>query len=91
MSPLPWRWLPAFLRLPTPVFRVVAGRMLRMDANARSSMADDVAHGRRTEIDALCGEFVRLAARLGATAPRNAAMVARIEALGHTPDAPRRV
>ena len=83
MSPLPWRWMPAFLRLPTPVFRVAAARMLRMDAKARSSMADDVAQGRRTEIDALCGEFVRLAARLGTTAPRNAEMVRRIEALDH--------
>lgn len=83
LSPLPWRWMPAFLRLPTPVFRVLAARMLRIDAKARSSMADDVARGRRTEVDALCGEFVRLAARLGATAPRNAEMVRRIEALGH--------
>ncbi|MET0351113.1 MAG: 2-dehydropantoate 2-reductase [Rhizobacter sp.] len=83
MSPLPWRWMPTFLRLPTPVFRVAAARMLRMDAKARSSMADDVAQGRRTEVDALCGEFVRLAARLGTTAPRNAEMVRRIEALGH--------
>jgi len=81
LSPLPWRWMPAFLRLPTPVFRVLAARMLRIDAKARSSMADDVARGRRTEVDALCGEFVRLAARLGTTAPRNAEMVRRIEDL----------
>jgi 2-dehydropantoate 2-reductase len=38
-------------------------------------MADDLACGRRTEIDMLCGEIVRLAQSLGRTAPLNARMV----------------
>ncbi len=54
-------WLPAVLRLPTPLFRLLAARMLRIDGKARSSMADDLAHGRSTEVDALCGEVVRMA------------------------------
>jgi 2-dehydropantoate 2-reductase len=69
------------LRLPTPLFRRIAARMLRIDPQARSSMADDLALGRATEIDALSGEVVRLAASLGVRAPLNEAMVARIQAL----------
>jgi 2-dehydropantoate 2-reductase len=71
LTPLPPTALPTALRLPTVVFRVLASRMLRIDAKARTSMADDLAHGRATEIDALCGEVVRLARRHGTTAPVN--------------------
>ena len=67
--------LAALLRLPDWLFRIVAARMLRIDAKARSSMADDLALGRRTEVDALSGEVVRLARRHGLAAPRNARMV----------------
>ena len=73
------RWLPVLLRLPTPAFRVLAARMLRIDAKARSSMADDFAAGRLTEIDALCGEVVRLARRLGRRAPLNERMEALVD------------
>lgn len=72
LTPLPPRWLPALLRLPTPMFRVLAARMLRVDERATSSMADDLKLGRPTEIDALAGEVVRLARRLGRDAPLNA-------------------
>ena len=75
LAPLPWRRLISVLRLPTPLFRLVAARMLRIDAKARSSMADDLALGRRTEVDALSGELVRLAQAHGGSAPRNAKMV----------------
>ena len=82
---LPPRLLPPLLRLPTPLFRVIAARMLRIDAQARSSMADDLALGRPTEIDALCGEVVRLAERQGLTAPLNARMVALVKAWPQRP------
>jgi len=72
---VPPRRLPTLLRLPNGLFRIVAARMLRIDAKARSSMADDVALGRRTEVDALSGEVVRLAQAHGLAAPRNARMV----------------
>lgn len=81
LTPMPWWLLVAVLRLPTPLFRRIAARMLRVDPKARSSMADDLALGRATEIDALCGEVVRLAASKGLSAPLNEAMVARIHAL----------
>jgi 2-dehydropantoate 2-reductase len=62
------------LRLPTPLFRLLARRMLRIDAQARSSMADDLARNRLTEIDAIQGEVLRLATRLNLLAPTNARM-----------------
>ncbi len=74
LTPLPPRALLRLLRLPTPLFRLAAARMLRIDASARSSMADDLAQGRTTEIDALCGEVLRLARRLQRSAPLNARM-----------------
>jgi 2-dehydropantoate 2-reductase len=80
LAAVPARRLPAILRLPTPLFRLVAARMLRIDAKARSSMADDLALGRPTEIDAFCGEVVRLAQAHGGAAPRNAKMVELLQA-----------
>jgi len=71
LTPLPPAALPAALRLPTPIFRLLASRMLRIDAKARTSMANDLASGRPTEIDALCGEVVRLARDHGTAAPVN--------------------
>lgn len=79
LTPVPPKWLPTLLRLPDGLFRVLAARMLRIDAQARSSMADDLAMGRRTEIDALCGEVVRLAQAQGMHAPRNARMAQLID------------
>ena len=73
------QWLPTLLRLPTPLFRALAARMLRMDDKARSSMADDLASNRLTEIDALCGEIVRLATTQGRSAPLNQRMMALIQ------------
>jgi 2-dehydropantoate 2-reductase len=70
----PPRALPHLLRLPNWLFKRAAARMLQMDASARSSMWDDLQHGRTTEIDDLCGAVVRLAQRNGSQAPRNAAM-----------------
>jgi 2-dehydropantoate 2-reductase len=71
LTPLPPAALPFVLRLPTPLFRLLAARLLRIDANARTSMADDLSRGRPTEIDALCGEVVRLAQTQGVAAPVN--------------------
>ena len=76
ITPVPPRWLPSVLRLPTPVFKRVAARMLRIDDKARSSMADDLALGRPTEVDAICGAVLRLAQAHGLQAQLNAALVA---------------
>ena len=75
LTPLPPGWLPALMRLPTPWFQRLAARMLRIDAQARSSMADDLAAGRPTEIDALCGAVLRLAQAQGLEAPRQRLML----------------
>jgi 2-dehydropantoate 2-reductase len=80
LTPLPPAALPGALRLPTMLFRVLAARLLRIDAKARTSMADDLVHGRATEIDALCGEVVRLARRHGMAAPVNERISALVRA-----------
>jgi 2-dehydropantoate 2-reductase len=85
VTPVPPERFAALLRLPTPLFRLLAARMLKIDAKARSSMADDLALGRKTEIDALCGEVVRLARREGRQAPLNARMQALVEAWSQRP------
>jgi 2-dehydropantoate 2-reductase len=82
---LPAQRIPPLLRLPTPLFRLIAARLLRIDPKARSSMADDLANGRTTEIDVLCGEVVRLAAAEGRSAPVNAAMQALVNAWPQRP------
>lgn len=80
MTALKPQRLPVLLSLPTPVFRLVAARMLRIDEKARSSMADDLALGRPTEVDALCGEVVRLAAAHGLEAPANRRIAELVQA-----------
>ena len=45
----------------------------------RSSMADDLALGRPTEVEAINGEVLRLAARCGAQAPCNARIAALVQ------------
>jgi 2-dehydropantoate 2-reductase len=79
LTPLPPRWLPTVLRLPNLLFERVAARLLRIDEKARSSMADDVAAGRRTEVDAFCGEVQRLARAHGGDAPLNARIALLVE------------
>ena len=85
VTPVAPRVLPHLLRLPNGLFTRVAARMLRMDAQARSSMADDLQQRRVTEIDDLCGAVVRLARANGMAAPLNEAMCQLIPAhtLGH--------
>jgi 2-dehydropantoate 2-reductase len=77
--PLPPRWIPWLLTLPDAIFSLIAPRMIHVDPQARSSMWDDLARGRATEIDALNGEIVRLAAKVGTPAPVNAAIVQLIK------------
>lgn len=72
--------IPHLLRLPDPLFRLVARRMLAIDPQATSSMAEDIARGRTTEVRFLQGAVVRLAAGHGLRAPLAEAMVAMVEA-----------
>lgn len=72
--PLAARVLP----LPTWIFQRAAAAMLRIDPAARSSMADDLALGRPTEIDALNGAIVRYGAAHGVETPVNARVAERV-------------
>jgi 2-dehydropantoate 2-reductase len=82
--PMPLELMPAIMSLPDRLYRFVvaqqAGGRVRVDAHARSSMADDLATGRPTEVDFLNGEVVRLAERLGRRAPVNARVIELVRA-----------
>ena len=80
LGPLPARLLPHLLRLPTPLFQLLARSAVRIDRRARSSMWEDLERRRPTEIDELQGAVVRLAKRLGRGAPVNARVLALIRA-----------
>ena len=80
LTPLPAGWIPALLRLPDALFTRLARKMLAIDPSARSSMADDLAAGRRTEVDWINGEVVGLARQLGRQAPVNACLVSLVKA-----------
>ncbi|MGZ5238370.1 MAG: ketopantoate reductase C-terminal domain-containing protein, partial [Caldimonas sp.] len=77
---LPPSLLPLVLRLPDPVFRLVAAAQLKIDPAARSSMSDDLEHRRTTEIDQLQGAIVALAARHATPAPVNLAVLNLVKA-----------
>jgi len=67
------------LRLPNLIYRIIMNSVVKIDANARSSMLDDLEAGRTTEIDYLQGEIVKLAAAKGAKAPINATIMSLVK------------
>jgi 2-dehydropantoate 2-reductase len=71
LTPVPPAWMPHFLGLPDAWFARLGRAMLTIDPLARSSMSDDLAAGRATEVDWINGEVVKLARRLGVNAPVN--------------------
>jgi 2-dehydropantoate 2-reductase len=82
---VPPRAIPFILRLPNPIFRAVAGRMLAIDPAARSSMWEDLERRRATEIDYLQGAILELAVKAGVPVPvteRIARLVKEAEAAG---------
>jgi 2-dehydropantoate 2-reductase len=82
--PMPLKLMPQIMRLPDALYRYVlsagSGGKVKVDPHARSSMADDLAKGRATEVDYLQGEVVRLAERLQRKAPVNARLVELVKA-----------
>ncbi|MEX0344025.1 MAG: 2-dehydropantoate 2-reductase [Rhizobiaceae bacterium] len=75
ITPLPPRLLPRFIDTPDWFFKSVGLRLQKIDPQARSSMADDLAAGKTTEIDYLNGEIVKLAEKTGQKAPVNEKIV----------------
>jgi 2-dehydropantoate 2-reductase len=55
--------------------------MTDMDPTARSSMAQDLAKGKATEIDYLSGEIIRLGKRVGVATPENEKVYAAVKAI----------
>jgi 2-dehydropantoate 2-reductase len=79
IGPIPPRLLPHAIAAPDFLFRNLLLRVQKIDSNARSSMADDLAAGRPTEIDYLNGEVVKLAGAIGMDAPVNATIVGLVK------------
>src|SRR3954470_7810729 len=77
-GPISPQLMPHVIGAPDFIFRRLVLKRQQIDANARSSMADDFAAGRPTEIDYLNGEVVRLAHALGRQAPVNEEIVSLV-------------
>lgn len=77
-SPVPARFIPNILRLPTPLFKLVAKQMLTIDPHARSSMWEDLENGRKTEIYELQDEIIQLAKKFNRVAPINYRVMSKI-------------
>ncbi|MGM0451222.1 MAG: 2-dehydropantoate 2-reductase [Pseudomonadota bacterium] len=80
LTPLPMGLIPPLMKTPDWLFTRLFGTMLAIDPIARSSMWEDLEAGRRTEVDWINGEVVRLAEQLGTTAPINAALTDLVHA-----------
>lgn len=74
LTAVPPNWIPALLRLPDPLFKLIAQKMLAIDPKARSSMWEDVSAGRKTEIAYLNGAVADLAEATNIYAPANRAI-----------------
>jgi len=75
LTAVPAQVLPKVLSLPNFIFNLLSKKMLAIDPLARSSMADDLAAGRATEIDWINGEIVNLATQLNLQAPINSKLI----------------
>ncbi len=79
VTKLPPRVIPCVLNTPDWLFRSVFLPMQNLRPGAQTSMAQDFAAGRATEIDWLNGAVVALAKNCGKQAPINADLVAQIK------------
>ena len=75
VGPIAPHLLPRVINSPDWLFNNLFLKRWKIDAKARSSMADDLASGRKTEIDYINGELVQLAERLQRASPVNSAIV----------------
>jgi len=77
------------LRLPNFFYKLIMNMIVKIDANARSSMLDDLEMGRVSEIDYLQGEIVRLAAKTGQSVPINQTVLDLVNAAFKTGASPK--
>jgi 2-dehydropantoate 2-reductase len=70
---------PFIMRLPDWLFFRIAAGMVKIDPQARSSMWEDLQKGRKTEIDYLNGEIVKLGQALNFPTPINSAIIQLIK------------
>ncbi|AVL26260.1 ketopantoate reductase [Nocardia brasiliensis NBRC 14402] len=75
LTPVPPRVMATLLTVPDGIFRRVFGQVLAVDPMARSSMSDDLALRRKTEISWLCGEIVGLGAMVDLPTPVNQRLI----------------
>ncbi|MGR3455470.1 2-dehydropantoate 2-reductase [Pseudooceanicola sp.] len=74
------RIAPFVLRLPTPIFRVLAGAMLRVDPEARTSMAADLVAGKPSELPWLNSKVAEAGRETGVPTPTIDAVIALTDA-----------
>ncbi len=77
---IPVGLIPYILRLPTPLFRRIAARMLDMDPEARTSMAYDLEAGRPTEVEAFQGRIIAMGREKSIPTPLSISLLEKIKA-----------
>jgi 2-dehydropantoate 2-reductase len=75
------RLIVRLLPLPDPIVHRLGRRMAKFDPRARSSTLQDLDRHKKTEIDHLNGEIVRLAEQAGMDAPANRFVTDRVHEL----------
>lgn len=78
LTALPPSFMARALRVPDALFQRLGSKVLAIDPAARSSMADDLAAGRPTEVDWINGAVVDLASEARMDAPVNARLVSLV-------------
>ncbi|MDO6568909.1 2-dehydropantoate 2-reductase [Alteromonas sp. 1_MG-2023] len=78
--------MPYIMSLPNFLFKKVAAATLKIDPQARSSMYEDLALNRKTEVDYLNGEIVALGLAHEVSTPANTAIVELIKAAENAND-----
>ncbi len=71
MTNVPPKIAPYALAMPDWLYKIIAKKMLDIDPEARSSMAEDLDRKRQTEIDYINGEVVKLGKEMGIATPVN--------------------